>query len=209
MPADKQRKLGERDPLLRPDWGYVEKLNMDDYRSADWALMNAQRAEYLQEQRAIQVLDMLKASQHAPTFGYLINNYEHCLQTATRLHEDGHDEQTIVMGLLHDIGFIVCPENHGRFAADLLRPYISEKNLWALEHHEVFQRVHLHEYYEQDDPAFINERERWQDHRYYEWAVEFVARYDIGTINPNVENLPIEFFEPMVKRVFSRAYDTQ
>ena len=197
------RKAGERSPLLRPHWRYVEHRNMDDYRADDWALMNRQREEYLEEQQAVQVLEMLKASRHAPTFGYLINNYEHCLQTATRLHQDGHDEETVVTGLLHDMGFVVCPHNHGQFAADLLRPYLSEKNLWALEHHEIFQRVHLHGYYETEDPAFINERERWREHRHYDWTVEFVERYDINAIDPGVESLPIEFFEPMVRRVFA------
>ena len=201
-----RRKAGARDPLLRPHWDYVEPLSMDDYRAEDWALMNSQRTEYFEDQQAMQVLDMLKASRHAPTFGYLINNYEHCVQTATRLHEDGHDEETVITGLLHDIGFIVCPQDHGRFAADLLRPHLSEKNLWTLEHHEIFQRVHLHGYYEKDDPAFINERDRWRDHPHYKWTEEFVARYDISTIDPSVESLPIEFFEPMVRRVFSRAH---
>jgi predicted HD phosphohydrolase len=113
------------------------------------------------------------------------------------------------MGLLHDIGFIVCPASHGRFAAELLRPHISEKNAWALEHHEIFQRVHLHEYFENEDPSFINERDRWKDHPYYEWTAEFVARYDIDTIDPEFENLPLEFFEPMVRRVFASRYVEQ
>ena len=204
-----QRKAGERSPLLRPDWRYVEKLNMDDYRAEDWALMNSQRAEYLEAQQAIQVLDMLKASRDAPTFGYLINNYEHCLQTATLLHHDGHDEETVVTGLLHDIGFTVCSEDHGRFAADLLRPHVSERNVWVLEHHEMFQRVHLHGYQDVEDPAFTNERDRWRDHPHYAWTAEFVARYDITTIDPNVESLPIEHFEPMVRRIFSGAHKRQ
>jgi predicted HD phosphohydrolase len=204
-----RRRAGERSPLLRPDWRYVEPCNMDDYRAEDWAVMNRQRAEYLEEQQAVQVLDMLKASRDAPTFGYLINNYEHCLQTATLLHEDGHDEETVVTGLLHDIGFTVCSEDHGRFAADLLRPHVSERNIWALEHHEMFQRVHLHGYFDVEDPAFINERDRWRDHPHYAWTAEFVARYDITTIDPNVESLPIESFEPMVRRVFSRTHKAQ
>ena len=204
-----RRRAGERDPLLRPHWRYVEPLSLDDYGAEDWALMHRQRTEYLEEQQAVQVLDMLKASRHAPTFGYLINNYEHCLQTATLLHEDGHDEETVVTGLLHDIGFIVCSQNHGQFAADLLRPHVSEKNVWALEHHEIFQRIHLHGYTEGEDPAYINERDRWRDQPHYEWTAEFVARYDICTIDPGIESLPIEFFEPMVRRVFSRGHKTQ
>ena len=182
---------------------------MDDYRAEDWAVMNRQRAEYLEEQQAVQVLDMLKASRDAPTFGYLINNYEHCLQTATMLHWDGHEEDTIVTGLFHDAGFIVCPENHGRFAADLIRPFVSEKNIWMLEHHEVFQRIHLHGFYESEDPDFINTREQWRGHPFFDWTAEFVERYDIVAIDPSIENLPLQFFEPMVKRVFSRPAATE
>ena len=204
MKKSSARKRGERSPLLQPEWGYVEKFDMDDFRSDDWALMNRQRADYLKEEQPRQVLDMLKASRDAPTFGYAINNFEHCLQTATLLHEDGYDEEDVVTGLLHDIGFVVCPDNHGRFAADLLRTHISEKNVWMLEHHEIFQRVHLHGFYEQDDPNFINERQRWRGHKWYAWTVEFVERYDIVAIDPDKENLPLEFFEPMVERVFAR-----
>lgn len=200
-----RRKAGERDPLLRPGWQYIEPCNMDDYSVEDWKVMNRQRAVYQAEERARQALEFLLASRDAPTFGYLINNYEHCLQTATMLHNDGHDEDTIVAGLFHDAGFIICPENHGRFAADLLRPFVSEKNIWMLEYHEIFQRIHLHGFYEPDDPDFINAREQWRGHKYFDWTAEFVERYDIVAINPNMESLPIEFFEPMVRRVFSRS----
>ena len=200
------RKTGERNALLNSDWRYIEPYSMDDYSPEDWADMNRQRAEYMGEQRAKQALEMLTASRDAPTFGYLINNYEHCLQTATMLCEDGHDEDTIVTGLFHDIGFIVCPEAHGRFAADLLRPFVSEKNVWMLEHHEIFQRIHQHGCFQPEDPEFINEREQWRGHSYFDWTAEFIERYDIVAINPNKENLPIEFFEPMVSRLFSVKY---
>ena len=198
-----RRKVGERSDLLQSDWHYIEARNIGDYTSEDWALLNRQRAEYEAKERARQALELLTASRAAPTFGYLINNYEHCLQTATMLHRDGHDEGTIVTGLFHDAGFIVCPENHARFSADLIRPFISEKNAWMLEHHEIFQRIHLHGFYEMEDPDFINAREQWRDHPYFDWTEEFVARYDVVAIDPSVDSLPIEFFEPMVQRVFS------
>ena len=198
-----RRKAGERDRLMRPGWQYIEHCNLDDYRPEDWAVMNRQRAEYLAEERAKQALELLAASRNAPTFGYLINNYEHCLQTATMLHRDGHDEETVVAGLFHDIGFIVCPENHERFAADLLRPFVSEKNAWMLEHHGIFQRIHLHGFYESEDADFIHARERWRGHPHFDWTAEFVERYDIVAIDPGIESLPLEHFEPMVRRVFS------
>ena len=200
-----RRKAGERDNLLRPEWRYIEPCNMDDYSADDWAVMNRQRDDYLAQERGKQALELLAASRDAPTFGYLINNYEHCLQTATLLCRDGHDEDTIVAGLFHDIGFIVCPENHPSFAADLLRPFVSEKNIWMIEQHEIFQRIHLHGFYKPEDPDFINAREQWRGHPFFDWTAEFVERYDIVAIDPGIENLPIEFFEPMVRSVFSSA----
>ena len=179
-----RRSAGERDKLLRADWHYVEPRNMDDYSRNDWAVMNRQRAAYLEEERARQALELLTASRDAPTFGYLINNYEHCLQTATMLYRDDHDEDTIVTGLFHDVGFVVCPENHGRFAADLIRPFVSDKNCWMLEHHEIFQRIHLHDFYEREDPDFINAREQWRGHPFFDWTEEFVERYDIVANQP-------------------------
>ncbi|MBT5031478.1 MAG: phosphohydrolase [Proteobacteria bacterium] len=201
--AGVRRKAGQRDKLLRLDWQYIEACNMDDYSAEDWALMNRQRVDYNAEERARQALEILTASRDAPTFGYLINNYEHCLQTATMLHRDGHDDDTVVTGLFHDVGFIVCPEDHPGFAANLIRPFVSEKNIWMLEHHEIFQRIHLHGFYKNEDPAFINAREQWRDHPFFDWTEEFVERYDIVAIDPRMESLPIEFFEPMVRRVFS------
>lgn len=200
-----RRKSGERDPLLHRDWQYVEKFNLDDFRRDDWAILNRQRDEYLQSELPRQILELLKASENAPTFGYAINNFEHCLQTALLLYQDDHDEDTVVAGLLHDLGFIVCPDDHGLLAAKLLQSFLSERNLWMLEHHEIFQRVHLHEYNDAKDREYVNERERWRGHPHFEWTAEFVAKYDIVAIDPDVESPPLEFFEPMVYRVLSRA----
>lgn len=199
-----RRRAGERDPLLRDDWRYVEKWSLADFRAPDWQLMNRQRAEYMKDQQARQVLDLFAASRDAPTFGYAINNYEHGLQTATLLARDGHDEETVVCGLLHDVGFVVCPENHGAFAAELLRSFVSERNVWTLERHQIFQRVHLHEYEGLSDPGIVNECERWRGHPHFGWAAEFVEKYDIATIDPAVESMPLSAFEPMVRRIFAR-----
>ena len=72
-----------------------------------------------------------------------------------------------------------------------------------LEHHEIFQRIHLHGFCEPEEPDFINAREQWRGHKYFDWTAEFIERYDIVAINPNIESLSVEFFEPMVRRVFS------
>ena len=52
-------------------------------------------------------------------------------------HRDGADTETVVCALFHDVGELLSPRCHGEIAASLLRPYISEKNYWILQHHEV------------------------------------------------------------------------
>ncbi|MCG8355556.1 MAG: phosphohydrolase [Kiloniellales bacterium] len=194
------RGTGERSPLADPAWSYIEKTSLDDFTTEDWAQLDAQRAPYLAEQVARQALDMLAAQKHAPSFGYQINNYEHCLQAATLALRDGRDEETVVCTLFHDLGFVVCNETHGAFAATLLRPYVSERNVWMLVRHMYFQTVHCPSH-----PAIDpNLRERWRGHPHFDYAADWVARYDQNSIDAKIDTLPLADFEPMVQRVFSR-----
>ena len=48
--------------------------------------------------------------------GFAIDRLEHCLQTATRAHRDGRDEEYVVCALLHDMGDILGPRNHADVA---------------------------------------------------------------------------------------------
>ena len=175
---DHVRPAGERSPLMDAAWSYIEPGNMEDFTADDWAVMNAQRVPYLAEEKAKAALQMLAVQKDAPTFGYQINNYEHCLQSATLAMRDGQDEETVVVSLFHDLGFVTCNETHGLFAAEFLRPYVSERNAWMLERHMIFQALHCPTYPGVDTQA----REKWRGHPHFEWAAEWVRKYDIGTI---------------------------
>jgi predicted HD phosphohydrolase len=188
-------------PLAHPDWQYVEKPTLDDFRAEDWIALNAQRGRYYAERQAEEVLAMLSVGKDLPTYGYQINNYRHCLQSATMMQQSGLDEEMVVVGLLHDIGFVACPTMHGEFSAALLGAYISEQNYWMLRHHQVFQQFHLHEYPGVDR----HEREQWRGHPHFEWTATFVERYDQNAIDPAYDTAPLEFFVPMVKRLFARS----
>merc|ERR1719424_1666507 len=59
--------------------------------------------------------------------GNTLDLYDHCIQSATRALRDGADEETVVVALLHDVGELDAPNNHGEVPASLLRPYISPK----------------------------------------------------------------------------------
>ena len=131
---------------------------------------------------------------------YHITRLGHSLQTATRAERDGADEETIVCALLHDIGDILAPDNHSEAAAALLAPYVSEKNHWIIKHHGIFQGYYWFEFIGQDK----NAREKYKDHKYYQDCVDFCANWDQTSFDPDYDTLPLEHFEPMVRRLFDR-----
>lgn len=188
-------------PLAHDDWQYVTKRSLDDYVADDWAIWKTQRDQYFAEQKCQQVLRLLECQKEDTSYIYTINNYYHCLQTATRMLRDGCPEEDIVVGLLHDIGFITCNETHGDFAAALMRPYVSERNHWMLIRHAAFQQYHCHDL----DGCDRHVRDQWKGHPHFSWTAEFVEKYDQTTINNDEEILPIEAFESMVGRIFSRT----
>ena len=61
--------------------------------------------------------------------GYRVTRLEHALQSATRARRDGADIDWIVAALLHDIGDGLAPQNHDRFAAEALRPFLREQEI--------------------------------------------------------------------------------
>ncbi len=187
-------------PLADPHWQYVEKISLQDFSRTDWEQLNAQRAAYAARQQAVQALRLLSASEHDPSFGYMVNNYRHSLQSASMVLQDGRCEEDVVVALLHDVGFITCPLMHGDFSAVLLGAYVSERNHWMLRHHAVFQNLHSPNMPGVDP----HERERWRGHPHFDWTAEFVDRYDQAAADPAYHCEPLETFVPMVHRVFSR-----
>ena len=191
----------QRSPLFRDEWEYIEKPALENFRSDDWQRLNSQRAVYVAEEQARQALRLLIISADDTTFGYQINNYRHCLQSASMIMEAGFDEETIVVALFHDVGFTVCPDAHGAFAAELLGACISEANYWMLRHHAAFQLYHCHQYPGIDRDA----RDRWRDHPHFQWTAEFVEKYDQNAIRPDYREISLDTFEPMVQRLFAKS----
>lgn len=195
----RRRAAGQESPLLTKEWAYVEASVLDDFTLAGWELLDRQRAPYLARERAKQALEMLAVQASAPTFGYKINTYEHYLQSATMAMRDGCDEETIVVSLFHDLGFITNNDTHGQFLAALLRPYISDRNHWMLERHMYFLAVHCKTHPDIDP----NIREHWREHRYFEYTAHWVERYDSRSMDLEYENAPLEAFTSMVHRIFT------
>jgi predicted HD phosphohydrolase len=131
--------------------------------------------------------------------GFPIDRLQHSLQTATLAHRDGRDEEYVVMALLHDIGDILCTYNHADMAASILRPFISEENLWIVEHHNVFQSY----YYYHHVGLNRDMRDQYRDHPWFQATADFVEKYDQAAFDRNYDTAPLSFFEPMVRRVLA------
>ena len=132
--------------------------------------------------------------------GYKVDRLEHSLQSATRACRDGADEEMVVAALLHDIGDLLAPHNHSEMAAAVLRPYVSERTYWIVRQHGLFQSY----YYAHHTGGDRNARDRYIDHPWYQDAVDFCHRWDQSSFDPEYDSFPLEFFEPMVRRVFAR-----
>ncbi|MGB0635245.1 MAG: HD domain-containing protein [Paracoccaceae bacterium] len=132
--------------------------------------------------------------------GYKITRLGHSLQSATRAFEDGADIDWIVSALLHDIGDIYAPYNHDEYAATIIRPFVREQCSWVVEKHGDFQLT----YYGHYIGANPNKREAYNGHPYFEDCAAFCERWDQSSFDPDFENRPVEFFKPMVEKVFSR-----
>ena len=132
--------------------------------------------------------------------GYQISRLEHSLQSATRAYKNGEDEEMVVATLLHDIGDELAPMNHSEYAATILKPYVSEKTHWIIEKHGEFQMY----YYAHHLGGDRNKRDQYKNHKYYQDTVDFCEKYDQKSFDPKYKSLPLEFFKPMVKKIFSR-----
>ena len=132
--------------------------------------------------------------------GFAIDRLDHSLQTATLAHEDGRDEEYVVCALLHDIGDTLGSYNHADIAAVMLQPFVSEENHWMVKHHAIFQGYYFFHHMGMDR----NLRDQFKEHPLFNQTAEVCAKYDAAAFDPNRKALPLDFFEPMVKRVMEK-----
>lgn len=136
--------------------------------------------------------------------GFPIDRLEHSRQTATRALRDGRDEEYVVMALLHDIGDTLGSYNHPDIAAAILKPFLSEENLWIVAHHGIFQGHYFFEHLGMDK----NMREQFRDHPHFAACAEFCEKYDQAAFDPDYDSEALDVFEPMVRRVFAAPKNT-
>ncbi len=170
---------------------------MTEGTSEDWAIISGHFMPYAGKV-ADRVLDHLRLLD-GDYGGFPVDRLEHSLQTATRAHRDGRDEEYVVMALLHDIGDTLGAFNHPDVAAAILKPFLSEENLWIVQHHGIFQGYYFFHHLGLDRDL----REGYRGHPHFEACAEFCEKYDQAAFDPNYDSAPLSFFEPIVRRVMA------
>jgi predicted HD phosphohydrolase len=172
--------------------------DMVDGTQEDWAAIMSHMAPYARE-GGHRILDHLRLLD-GDCGGFAVDRLEHCLQTATRAHRDGRDEDYVVMALVHDIGDTLGAYNHADVAAAIIKPFVSEELHWITAHHGIFQGYNFFHHLGLDR----NMRDQFKDHPYAQAAQDFIDKYDCPSFDPAYDSLPLSFFEPMVMRVFEK-----
>lgn len=183
----------------------VSFTQMKDGTAEDYHLLEKLEKPYL-ALTADRLLDELRRQGEVSLEGYRITRMQHGLQAATRARRDGADIDWVVGALLHDIGDGLAPQNHDRFSAEVIRPFVRWDVSWVVEHHGIFQMLYYGHHYGWDR----NAREQFKEHPCFDSCAEFCERWDQSSFDPDYEMDDLASFEPMVRQVFARkAYDPE
>jgi len=177
----------------------VSFRRMEDGTREDYLLLDESERSYAQGLPE-RILEGMRKLDHS-LLGYPVSRLQHSLQTATRALRDHADEEMIAAALLHDIGDELAPYNHSALAAAILQPYVRPEITWIVQHHGLFQNYYYVHHFGGDRHA----RERLRDHPWYEACVHFCAAWDQCSFDPGYPSESLEYFEPLVRRIFART----
>jgi len=171
---------------------------MEESTAQDWSLIRNEAMGFSRQlpDRLLAHLKVLEGDYG----GFPVDRYTHSLQTATRALKAGCDEEYVVCALFHDIGDTLGSYNHFDIAAAILKPFVSEANLWMVQNHGIFQGYYFFHHLGLNR----NLRDQFAGHPHYARTEEFCALYDNPAFDPKGETLPMSEFEPMVRRVFAK-----
>ena len=148
--------------MEKVSFAHMAEGTADDYR------IIAEASGKVADHLADDLLDLLQQTERAD-MGFQVTRLERSLQTATHAFRDGQDEEMVVAALLHDVGDTIAPFNHDQVAADILRPYVSDRTYWVVRHHGLFQTYYYNHHFGRDR----NERDQYRDHPHFQACVDF------------------------------------
>lgn len=173
-------------------------VRMEDSTREDWQAISGEFMQFTHglPDRVMAHLKILEGDYG----GFPVDRYTHSLQTATRALRDGRDEEYVVCALLHDIGDTLGVNNHPDIAAAILKPFVSDANLWMVEKHGIFQGYYFFHHIGLDRDM----RDQFRGHEHFEYTAQFCHLFDQPAFDTAYDSMPLEAFEPMVQRVMER-----
>jgi predicted HD phosphohydrolase len=167
---------------------------MDRATAEDWGDMRTELRGYraTMPERIRHMLLGLRAFEAGGAFA--VDQLTHALQTASYADRAGANEETVLAALLHDIGKVASPDNHGPIAAEILRPVVSEDTRWIVEVHQHFQGRFFYEHLGHDPETY----RRYESHPAFARACAF-SDWDQAAFDPDYETLPLGHFMPLVE----------
>jgi len=173
---------------------------MDESTAEQWAVIGKQTFEH-QDRVAERALGMLRSLAEI-TDGFAVDQLTHSLQTATLAERAGADEEVVFASLLHDVGKAVSVPNHPEIAAAILKPYVRSDVHNMIRAHQDFQGRHYYAHFGGDP----NAREQYRGEPWFALAEQFADDWDQIAFDPEYDTLPLEHFEPLVRKLFSQSH---
>ena len=172
---------------------------MDESTPEQWMAIAQDSVPY-QEEVADRVLGMLR---ELDKFfgGFGVSQLTHALQTATLAERAGAPEDVVVAALCHDVGKAISLANHPAIAAEILKPYVSESTYHVVRTHQDFQGRHYYSMLGKDPES----RAQYASEPWYADAERFTDQWDQAAFDPDYDTLPLEHFEPLVRKVFGEV----
>jgi predicted HD phosphohydrolase len=170
---------------------------MTEATQLDWDIVaahNRKHAEGLTD-RIVEHLQLLDGDNG----GFSVDRLEHSVQTATRAHRAGKDDEYVICALLHDIGDTLGSFNHPDIAVAILKPFVSDDHLWMVEKHGIFQGYNFFHFLGLDR----NMRDEFAGHQAYDLTVEFCQEFDQTAFDPDYDTMPLEEFVPVMREMFA------
>ena len=170
---------------------------MQEGTAEDWAKIAGSFRGYA---RALpdRILDHLKLLD-GDFGGFPIDRLHHSLLTATLAHQAGESEEYVVCALLHDIGDTLGSYNHPDIAAAIVKPFVEPEHHWMVEKHGLFQGYYFFHHIGLDRDI----REQFRGHPNFDRTAAFCEKYDAPAFDADAACMPLEAFEPMLRRVFA------
>jgi len=140
----------------------------------------------------------------------------HVLQSATRALKTGMSEEVILACLMHDTVHALVKVDHGWWGAQLIEPYVSEKVVFAIRHHQTlrfypdekfgyeYPEMYLNMFGEDYKPeAYLEQNYKFvRNHKWYELP-RLVTVNDLYSFDPN-QKVTIDPFVDIIGRHFKQ-----